>query len=533
MTHNAFWLAAAAVLLPQAASAQYIGGRAPEPPPPPVAGMQETPEAALARNIRLIAINPRNYEAQLAAGRAALRLGDPQAAIGFFGRAEEINAAHWAAKAGQGSAMAHMGEAQAALGLFEQAQALGGPVSLFAIDRGLAFDLLGRQAEAQADYRLMLPLDEGEARRRLALSLAISGRRAEALTALDPLLARRDQAARRTRAFILALGGDLEGARQAIAAMLPGSSSGFDPFLRRLPTLGPGQKAAAVHLGIMPAEGTALAALHATEPPAPAAVPVAAPVREARVQPVRVAPRAARPTSPPASANSSAAPAAGASLQAAGDRLASIESSLVTLPSAPPPPRPIVERTAAARAAAPPPAPKPIVERSASRRASAPEFDLASRPGSDERGRNSNRPPAKANETKPVKLAAAAKGTTAENTGTKAAGAGARNSKAAEDAKPAKPAAASASRIYVQLAGGANADRMGREYDRIRKTKASLFRARQPLVSAVKGWSRLLVGPFKDSDEAQGFVNDLHAAKLSGFVWTAPAGLKLEKLDTK
>jgi hypothetical protein len=74
---------------------------------------------------------------------------------------------------------------------------------------------------------------------------------------------------------------------------------------------------------------------------------------------------------------------------------------------------------------------------------------------------------------------------------------------------------------------------MGREFDRIRKTKAALFRSRQPLVSEVKGWSRLLVGPFKDADEAQEFVNDLHAAKLEGFVWTAPGGLKLEKLASK
>jgi hypothetical protein len=42
-----------------------------------------------------------------------------------------------------------------------------------------------------------------------------------------------------------------------------------------------------------------------------------------------------------------------------------------------------------------------------------------------------------------------------------------------------------------------------------------------------------LVGPFKDADEAQEFVNDLHAAKLEGFVWTAPGGLKLEKLASK
>jgi tetratricopeptide (TPR) repeat protein len=504
MRYNAFWLAAA-TLLPQAASAQYIGGRPPEAPPAPLAGTLETPEAALARNVRLIAINPRNYDAQLAAGRAALRLGDPQAAIGFFGRAEEINAAHWAPKAGQGSALAQMGEAQAALGLFEQAQSLGATQNLVALDRGLAFDLLGQQAQAQSDYRAVLAgADEAEARRRLALSLAISGRKAEALAALDPLLARRDPAARRTRAFILALGGDVEGARQVIAALLPGASSGFDPFLRRLPTLGPGQKAAAVHLGIMPAEGAALAAAIAAEPPVAVA---SKPVRQVQARPVAV-------TSTATLAPVKVADAAPLTAKSEGDRLASIESTLTKLPT-------------------PPPAPKPIVERTAARRTPAPEFTLASRPSSDEPATKTTKPATKP-KAKPTKLAT--RDTKAE--AGKSAKTGAKDSKArgkATEDEPAKPvkAAASASRIYVQLAGGANADRMGREFDRIRKTKAALFRARTPLVSEVKGWSRLLVGPFKDGDEAQEFVNSLHAAKLEGFVWTAPGGLKLEKLALK
>jgi tetratricopeptide (TPR) repeat protein len=492
----------AAALLPQAAAAQYIGGRPPEPPPAPLAGTVETPEAALARNVRLIAINPRNYDALLGAGRAALRLGDAQAAIGFFGRAEEINAAHWAPKAGQGSALAHMGEAQAALGLFEQAQSLGATQSLVALDRGLAFDLLGRQTEAQSDYRAVLAgLDEAEARRRLSLSLAISGRKADALAALDPLLARRDPAARRTRAFILALGGDVEGARQAIAAMLPGASSGFDPFLRRLPTLGPGQKAAAVHLGIMPAEGAALAALSPEERP----VAVTPPVREARTASAAATPRTASVRAARVRlAEAKPAETKPPEIRPTGDRLASIDSALTSLPP-------------------PPPAPKPIVERASTRRVPAPERSLASRPATEELVPATKRG-AKPADARQTRLAAV----TASKTKGKVVG-----GKASEEETKPLRAPASASRIYVQLAGGANADRMGREFDRIRKTKAALFRSRQPLVSEVKGWSRLLVGPFKDADEAQEFVNNLHAAKLEGFVWTAPGGLKLEKLASK
>ena len=470
--------------LPAAASAQYIGGRAPGPPPAPVAGMVESPEAALARNIRLLAINPRDYAGLLGAGRAALRLGDAQAAIGFFGRAEEVNPQHWAPKAGQGTALAQMGDGTAALGMFGEAQRLGATRPLVALDRGLAFDLLGRQAEAQSDYRIILTsADEAEGRRRLALSLAISGRKAEALAALDPLLARRDNGARRTRAFILALTGDVEQARQVIRLILPGAGDGFDPFLRRLPTLGPGQKAAAVHLGMMPAEGAALAALEPT-------VPV-------RTPPVRIA--AATPRLP-----------ARATRPAERARLADIESTLSSLPA----PAPKV---------APPPASKPLVERK-------PPAKVKVAAGTVTDLRTATQ------DARPVKLAAkdSKKKGEADKPGIEKSKADkARAAKGGSEAEAEKPARPGASRVYVQLAGGANADRMTREYDKIRGKKSALFRGRQPLVSQVKGWARLLVGPFKDAAAAQGFVNDLHAAKLEGFVWSAPGGTKFDKLAAK
>ena len=506
--------------LPAAASAQYIGGRAPGPPPAPVAGMVESPEAALARNIRLLAINPRDYAGLLGAGRAALRLGDAQAAIGFFGRAEEVNPQHWAPKAGQGTALAQMGDGTAALGMFGEAQRLGATRPLVALDRGLAFDLLGRQAEAQSDYRIILTsADEAEGRRRLALSLAISGRKAEALAALDPLLARRDNGARRTRAFILALTGDVEQARQVIRLILPGAGDGFDPFLRRLPTLGPGQKAAAVHLGMMPAEGAALAAL---EPTVPVRTP---PVRIAAATP-RLPARATRPaegaalaaleptvpvrTPPVRIAAATPRLPARATRPAERARLADIESTLSSLPA----PAPKV---------APPPAPKPLVERK-------PPAKVKVAAGTVTDLRTATQ------DARPVKLAAkdTKKKGEADKPGIEKSKADkARAAKGGTEAEAEKPARPGASRVYVQLAGGANADRMTREYDKIRGKKSALFRGRQPLVSQVKGWARLLVGPFKDAAAAQGFVNDLHAAKLEGFVWSAPGGTKFDKLAAK
>ena len=240
-------------LLPAPALAQYIGGAPPPLPAPPRPGEIQTPAGALARAIRMLAQNPRDFGALITAGRAALDLGDTQAAIGFFGRAEEVRPSDPAPKIGMGAATVATGDADGALRWFFEAQRLGATSATLGADRGLAQDLLGNQASAQVDYRAALGGREAdEARRRLALSLGISGDRTAAFTALQPLLARRDPAAQRIRAFVLALVGDERGASSAIDQAMPGSGSRMAGFFRLLPTLSAAQKAAAVHLGVFP-----------------------------------------------------------------------------------------------------------------------------------------------------------------------------------------------------------------------------------------------------------------------------------------
>jgi hypothetical protein len=147
-------------------------------------------------------------------------------------------------------------EPNAAMPYFNRALSLGAPIAMIACDRGLAWDLLGQQSKAQADYRAALNgPDATEARRRLALSLAISGDKAGAMETLAPLAARGDSAAGRVRAFVLALSGDSRGAMVSFDAAMPGSWSQVSPFLQRLPSLRPGEKAAAVNLGIFPDAG--------------------------------------------------------------------------------------------------------------------------------------------------------------------------------------------------------------------------------------------------------------------------------------
>ena len=231
----------------------------------------ESPSAAMARYIRNLASDPKDFDSLIGAGRAALALDDPQAAAGFFARADEVNPRSPLPQAGMGAVSVANGEPQAALPYFKRAQQLGAPVASFACDRGLAYDLLGQQAQAQADYRVALSgSDSDEARKRLALSLSISGDRNGALEALAPLSAKGDSGVQRVRAFVLALTGDPSAAMNAANAAMPGSGANAAPFLQRLAALSAAQKAAAVNLGIFPDSGSTYGYV-AAQPSAPLA----------------------------------------------------------------------------------------------------------------------------------------------------------------------------------------------------------------------------------------------------------------------
>jgi Flp pilus assembly protein TadD len=239
------FVGASFAVLSTTAHAQAVAGAA--------TAAAQSPGDALAGYMLTLGTHPKDFESLIGAGNAALDLGDTMAAAGFYGRAEEAWPQSPLPQAGMGAAMVAQGDAEGALVYFQRAEGLNGSVLTFAADRGLAFDLLGRHAEAQADYRLaLMGTDRDEARRRLALSLAITGKKDEAIQILGPLMARGDAAAARCRALVLALSGDTEGAKRTLEATMPGSSYRMDPFFRRLPGLSSRDKAAAVNLGIFP-----------------------------------------------------------------------------------------------------------------------------------------------------------------------------------------------------------------------------------------------------------------------------------------
>lgn len=509
----------------------------------------ESPGTALSRHIRVLAANPRDFNSLIGAGRAALELGDVQTAAGFFGRAEEVNPNAPAAKAGLGAAMAHMGDADGAIYYFDQASRLGASALTIALDRGLARDLNGDLAAAQSDYRLAIAsLNSDEARRRLALSLAIGRDRTGAMAAIQPLLNRRDRAAQRTRAFVLALVGDPAGATQAIEAVMPGGSARFAPFITYLPQLSVQEKAAAVHLGMFPdnasvrvsqsqpasqqSQGVAQAAppparsgpalAEAPENASKPAEPASAPVRIATRTP---APPVPKPSFSLPSERSSASPSfslpsassaaptvenlaqaepesepvksvaaeadAESSLQQVGD--AAGESNLTS-----------IDKLLAAIEEAPPPAPTPRVETAAAEAA--------------------------------AKAAAAKKAADKKAADKKAAEKKVRDAKLAAEKKQREEAARLGVKgtYWVQLAGGSNQDRMITEYRKLSDKAGKLLKSRPGYVTAGKEYFRLVIGPFETKSESQAFVNKLAKEGVDGFSWTrTPSQIKIEKLSSR
>lgn len=522
----------------------------------------ESPQAALARNLRLVATNPRDFQALVAAGRAALATGDTQAAVGFFGRAEELSPRSWQPQAGMAAAMVAMGDPRGAFTYFGRAQQYGATQMHIALDRGLAFDLIGDQAKAQSDYRVgLLGNEADEARRRLALSLAISRDIKGAAAAIEPLLVSRDPEALRVNAFVLALAGDREGARRTIDATMPGAGTRFEPFFKVLPVLRPEEKAAAVHLGIFPEDA---AQRYAQAEPVPISPVVSisnssrprnsdkASKRQQPKKPPRQAEaplRAVQEAAPPATYMAMVRPSLDPSRYASTRRPTANEAEETkTGPVQPDPePRPEGRLDDVARmlsvpagdeasggqlvqvAEAQPPEPAFVFAPSNSQ-VSRPKIEAGpatvSRPKVEAGPATVSRPKVE-NTSVPVSK---------PKVDPRAAKLAAEKKAKAEAEKKAKEEAAklgAAGANWVQLAGGANQERMGAEYKKLAAKAGSVLKSRPGYVTVGKDYFRLLVGPFSTRDEAQAFVNKLAKAGVDGFSWTrSPAQIRIEKLKT-
>ena len=132
-----------------AQSGEAVSRAVVQPLPPP--GVGDLNEA-----LRRLARNSADLDALIDAGNASLELNDVDAAIGFFGRAQELSPGDPRIKLGLAGAYVRSERPIDALRLFEEAERGGASTAAFAADRGLAYDLVGDNAAAQAQYRLAL-----------------------------------------------------------------------------------------------------------------------------------------------------------------------------------------------------------------------------------------------------------------------------------------------------------------------------------------------------------------------------------------
>lgn len=264
MTARHFRTSAAALLATLLAStATPLAAQLPAAPAEPT--VMDPAVAARLENQRLLtaalarlAANGADGQALTQAGRSALALGDARAALGFLARAEQLAPRDPVIKAALGATMVQLEDPVQAMRFFEAAIALGGLERAYLADRGLAFDLLGDQARAQADYALAAQYAPSpEVTRRHAISLGISGNSDAAVQMLGPLLRAQDRAAWRSRAMIVAMNGRPDEARQIAAATMPTQlATGLSPYFAMMDRLTPQQLAAAAHFGRFPSYET-------------------------------------------------------------------------------------------------------------------------------------------------------------------------------------------------------------------------------------------------------------------------------------
>ncbi|APE27000.1 tetratricopeptide repeat protein [Aurantiacibacter gangjinensis] len=478
-----------------AASAQEVVQALPNP-------AQETLNDALRRLSR----NPDSLPSLIAAGRASLELGDLSAAQTFLTRAQNIAPNDGRVLASLGMVAMRRGQPATAVQLFTNADRQGEPMAAYAADRGLAYDLVGRNDRAQRFYRQALSRDETpEVVRRLALSYAISGNAEASEAILLPLLQRQDRSAFRTRAFALAIAGRDAEAVAIAETMLPQRlSSRLAPYLRIMPRLTRAQQAAAANLGQFPdaaqmgrdtpeiaaLSGNAMGPAEGQPGPAPAAD---------RLEPQ----------------GETLGPATGTGVASTGELPAVSSAPTASTPPATAPAR--QPSTAATTVLAEQPDFPPV-------EAAQPSFSIAE-------------PVAATPEPAPqqVELSEAFADFTLESAPVPST-AGAVDITAIEPAREAPPPAAPAppahpSRHWVQVATGQDVSAFRFDWRRIQRNAGDLLADADAFRAPWGQTNRLLTGPFDSAREAQAMVSALAGEGVDSFGFTSQEGEVIQSLD--
>ncbi|RXZ64028.1 tetratricopeptide repeat protein [Pelagerythrobacter rhizovicinus] len=500
-------------------------------PPPSVSSLGEA--------LRRLARDPRDVDALIGAGNASLELNDIEAAIGFFGRAQELSPENGRIKLGLAGAFVRSGRPIEALRLFEEAERAGVSTATLASERGLAYDLVGDNPSAQAQYRQALAggQEDAEAVRRLAISQAIAGDREAFEKTLYPQLVDEDYAGFRARAFGLAILGEEEEAVAIAETVMPRDlSERIAPYLRYMRRLTKAQQAAAANLGVFPR-----AAQIGRDDPRIAQYAGSSPSNrgaDARLAPAGE-PLRSRGEGDDATGQSSPAPSAAGS----GGELPSVAvnaaRAVVSEPVVQPVPDQAPVQTASAGSAElEPTQPSEALEAAVepartllagSAPAPAPGFDLSAVASSATPGRNATAAPASVAEAfsgfelgplpRSGRAAGAVDITLIEPP------------REVEEKPPAKPKPpAHPRRLWVQVATGRDLSAFRYDWRRISRKAPEILGDFKPMTTPWVEAHRLLAGPFDTEKAAQEAVSKLREAGLDSFLFTSEEGQEIVPL---
>lgn len=561
-------LLAATAVIPQSATPAFAQtASTPSPALDAETAMRLDAQRQLTEALSRIAADGSDWFALSQAGRAALALGDARAATGFLARAEALAPQDPVIKAALGAAMVQLEDAETAMRYFDAAVAAGGLDRTYIGDRGLAFDLLGDQRRAQADYAVAeREAPSAEVTRRHAISLGISGEADRAVQMLGPLLRAQDRAAWRSRAMIVAMNGRPDEARQIARTTMPGElAQAIEPYWVLLDRLTPAQLAAASHFGRFPDYAEVERQPSRSAARLAAATPVVAvpqPVPD-RARSERARERGTRGRRSPTARTNVATPAP-AAVSAPAPALASISttstSSAPPVTAAPPPPppapalvsspvvqpvvasaAPVVRPPASAPApvpvAAAPVVPVPVAPPTGStviagwsmasviESITVPESERAA--SADALSLSELQAIAAEQRRAQAEAAAAARATAQEQARTRAAEQAEARRRATEEAEAREAAARlrnHPARIWVQVATGANVSALAFDCRRLARERAAAW-GDQNCSSAEWGRTRrLVVGPFRNQAAARAWESAYRRAGGDAFIWNSDAG---------
>ena len=89
------------------------------------------------------------------------------------------------------------------------------------------------------------------------------------------------------------------------------------------------------------------------------------------------------------------------------------------------------------------------------------------------------------------------------------------------------------SKVWIQLASGPNSASLPDEFSRIKRRNRELLNGINGYIVEEPGRARLLIGPFRNSEEANIFAEDLASVRVDAFTWTNQPGQAIRKLPTE